>query len=1023
MNKTIAIIGCLFLCLVSSDDPLNPPSGMTSIDMLMKAVPGTPGEDYPIYNEVPETSFNCNDKVDGGYYVDVEARCQSFHVCTRGGHHPNGGNLVAYSFLCPNGSLFNQQYFICDWWFNVDCSTLISFYYLNDELFTDRVQPTASNDFDEIRTKSQKLTSQSERNDRKNNAIEDFNTLNFAAYESNPGSSNGQKIGSTLTNIASSSKNEYNTNYPSNDNQRRPYDTKVIAQSPSSFNNNNKPFPGSLLKLESNREKISNNQFKSSLKSSSTTNAFQKKSFESKSNFRNNVNSEFERNINSKSKSRFVTQGESNIYFTTPNNKIENNPSTNFNQHEKSNPQQIENSNTKTAGRNNLGRFTKESKKNTSFQSKKNTSFQSKKNNFSFKEKSNSHSINQKQSSNPITQYTESTKYSNPFPSITSNRNSFEKITEGSNQIKSEKYGELNLNKVHSSSSELSRNQGFQSGNSQNLFDSDSELITSQQSFNSGRKVTQSAQRTKNSSQKYGVKINTISNPSFINSVKYVKLTDTRGTPTNQVNANSGSTIIGNERQNFIGSTYFKAPGTKVKLVNTLNDRQQTNGIDTNQLKFSNEKFFSTSAAFNAKNKFKSNGGSFSISSEKEEKSSSKSNFFKKTSSSTLKTVSPVIIKLNVTPKVNFVQFKKAKGASSSSYKSEKTKYSNQNPVKTFKSKTSIDTPGSTKSYKVDLKLINSFKADGISSLSRGNAHRTSINKNALSSKSDRITSSTFSPIRSSSFSTLSTSTTPRTKMVDSQKTSTNTFSSRGTTISFGKENRTFSSGQIFHVSKGADIHQPTVSTLKYENQKSSSSFTPSKLDGRSPSTVSQFITTTKSSSSTYSGSRDSLVTTPTAYKSTTAPTSTSTFHKQVLSSTQTPTRSSQENTRLQNELIPSNPPRASPLISQFAGSSFIPLFDDSPIETPSQLYGVPLAEPIVIKQKEPSIEIPSLLYGVPLAEPISTPSLLYGVPLAEPLSIPVKVPSKTYGPPLAEPIGFNNGYIVDEPPPPPPTL
>ena len=27
-----------------------------------------------------------------------------------------------YSFLCPNGTLFEQQYFICDWWFNVDCS-------------------------------------------------------------------------------------------------------------------------------------------------------------------------------------------------------------------------------------------------------------------------------------------------------------------------------------------------------------------------------------------------------------------------------------------------------------------------------------------------------------------------------------------------------------------------------------------------------------------------------------------------------------------------------------------------------------------------------------------------------------------------------------------------------------------------------------------------------------------------------------------------------------------------------------
>ncbi len=31
-------------------------------------------------------------------------------------------SLTKYSFLCPNGTLFNQVYFICDWWFNVDCS-------------------------------------------------------------------------------------------------------------------------------------------------------------------------------------------------------------------------------------------------------------------------------------------------------------------------------------------------------------------------------------------------------------------------------------------------------------------------------------------------------------------------------------------------------------------------------------------------------------------------------------------------------------------------------------------------------------------------------------------------------------------------------------------------------------------------------------------------------------------------------------------------------------------------------------
>ena len=30
--------------------------------------------------------------------------------------------LITYGYLCPNGTLFNQQYFVCDWWFNVDCS-------------------------------------------------------------------------------------------------------------------------------------------------------------------------------------------------------------------------------------------------------------------------------------------------------------------------------------------------------------------------------------------------------------------------------------------------------------------------------------------------------------------------------------------------------------------------------------------------------------------------------------------------------------------------------------------------------------------------------------------------------------------------------------------------------------------------------------------------------------------------------------------------------------------------------------
>ena len=101
---------------------------------LEETIPGVPGEDYPIFAEVPETSFACDGQVDGGYYADTEGECQPFHICSSDG---NGG-LTKFSFLCPNGTLFNQQYFVCDWWFNVDCSTAEDFYFLNDEIAAER---------------------------------------------------------------------------------------------------------------------------------------------------------------------------------------------------------------------------------------------------------------------------------------------------------------------------------------------------------------------------------------------------------------------------------------------------------------------------------------------------------------------------------------------------------------------------------------------------------------------------------------------------------------------------------------------------------------------------------------------------------------------------------------------------------------------------------------------------------------------------------------------------------------------
>ena len=78
--------------------------------------------------------FVCDGQVDGGYYADPEDECQAFHICTADG----AGGLAKYSFLCPNGTLFNQNYFICDWWFNFDCSTAEDLYSLNDEIDAQR---------------------------------------------------------------------------------------------------------------------------------------------------------------------------------------------------------------------------------------------------------------------------------------------------------------------------------------------------------------------------------------------------------------------------------------------------------------------------------------------------------------------------------------------------------------------------------------------------------------------------------------------------------------------------------------------------------------------------------------------------------------------------------------------------------------------------------------------------------------------------------------------------------------------
>ncbi|GBN99540.1 hypothetical protein AVEN_247771-1 [Araneus ventricosus] len=74
---------------------------------------GIPGEDFPVFTYIPHTDFDCGPQP--GLYADPYTDCQVWHMCP-------GGNLSPrHSFLCPNGTIFNQKKRICDWWYNVDC--------------------------------------------------------------------------------------------------------------------------------------------------------------------------------------------------------------------------------------------------------------------------------------------------------------------------------------------------------------------------------------------------------------------------------------------------------------------------------------------------------------------------------------------------------------------------------------------------------------------------------------------------------------------------------------------------------------------------------------------------------------------------------------------------------------------------------------------------------------------------------------------------------------------------------------
>lgn len=90
------------------------------------AIPGEPDIDYPILSEIPSTSFDCNQQEFPGYYADVEARCQVFHICALN---------KTFDFLCPNGTIFSQEHLVCVWWNQFDCNSAPGLFANNANLY------------------------------------------------------------------------------------------------------------------------------------------------------------------------------------------------------------------------------------------------------------------------------------------------------------------------------------------------------------------------------------------------------------------------------------------------------------------------------------------------------------------------------------------------------------------------------------------------------------------------------------------------------------------------------------------------------------------------------------------------------------------------------------------------------------------------------------------------------------------------------------------------------------------------
>lgn len=75
---------------------------------------GLPGGSDDILSAPYDESFSCEGR-DYGYYADVANNCEIFHICLP--VEDNEGNVIEFakwSFVCGNGTVFDQQNLICN---------------------------------------------------------------------------------------------------------------------------------------------------------------------------------------------------------------------------------------------------------------------------------------------------------------------------------------------------------------------------------------------------------------------------------------------------------------------------------------------------------------------------------------------------------------------------------------------------------------------------------------------------------------------------------------------------------------------------------------------------------------------------------------------------------------------------------------------------------------------------------------------------------------------------------------------